>query len=286
MIKKINTVLFIAIGALILLKVIVDALEGIGGAHDPAAAGRSSSRNGDLAPTIRYFFSETLAEENPLTRRNGPALDIIRAIFPKARFQRMSVGSEKLAESIREDPHAAGFFFANDTRFADLVAAPTPLLHDELVIYSKRAKAWNYEGPESLDQVCLNILDAFLASPVLRRHVERNREHPERISIARYDDDSVKTAVRAYTAGKIDAYVGSNVGLVPYRLGFKADELISTVSSGVIDRLPVAFVVSNADPEYAKRLVEAYERGLNDLKSTGELRRILNYYAIPERNTN
>lgn len=282
MIKKINTILFVAIGAIVLLKVVIDAMEGLAGAEQEKATHLRSTRNADFAPTIFYVYSETLAEENPLTKRNGPVLDIARAIFPKARFVQIADSYEQIAELLRKNPHTAGFCYSGDERFADFAVAPTPLFHDELVIYSKRDKKWNYNGPESLDQIRLCVSEEFLLSPMLKQHAERNREHPERVHISRLGDNSMKNAFEDYGEGRLDAYVDSYVGMVPYRQGFKADDIISTVTSDVIDRLPVAFVVSNADPEYAKRLVDAYEREFAELKASGELRRLFQYYGITQ----
>lgn len=283
MIKKLNIALLAIVLALVLAKFAVSLKSGASTARAVAAPPRqAAATDGDeaLAPTVFFETWVPYAVENPTTERNGYLLDVIRAVFPRARFVRTSLSVERTRELLAADADAVCAIYGDHPALADLPRAPTPLLDVEMVVYTRRSLAWTYRGEKSLAALRLGVAEDYLDSPGVRAYVERLAGTTNEVQVFKDGSAFARNEFLAIDRGVVDGVVRTPVGSAAANLGQTAALLVKYSVSPPIDRASVLLTVSNADPARAKRLVEAFERGMRRIEASGELRRIRDYYGI------
>ena len=280
MIKKLNTVLFVALLLLLGMKIAKDKLTAVAPSED-AVVEAHSVRNAEFAPTVYFVPWAPYALVNPNTNRNGFMLDLMRMIFPNARFVRVYGTARDLGKKLGEDPSCVLCEHGEHPLLKDALLAPTPLLRREISVYTMRSNPWVYEDLSSLDGICLSVTDDDLDSKVIRAHCEKHKNDPKRV---RFFDGGMRDNVdwrEELMSGRIDGYFNTRIGVVKSSLlGSLAEQILWASISPTVDTVDVRFMVSNRDPAYAKQLIEAYERGFKEAESTGELRRLREYYGI------
>lgn len=282
MIKKLNTVLFVALLLLLGLKMVKDKLAAAPSAPTSVAPS-ARVRNAEFAPTVYYMTWAPYAISNPVTKRNGYLLDLVRIVFPNARFVRVYGTVRDLAAKLREDPSCVLCEHGEHPLLTDSVQAPTPLLSCEISVYTVRSNPWAYEGVSSLEKLCLGVTEDDLDSKVVRAHYEKFKDDPKRIrffSGAKRDNTDWRDEL---TSKRIDGYVNTRLLSVKSSLlGALAEQMLWASISAPIDTVDVRLTVSRRDPNYARQLIEAYERGLKEAEASGELRRLRDYYGIAQ----
>lgn len=280
MIKKLNATLFVLLLLLFGMKLLKDKL-----AEQPSCPVETVEanpvRNAEFEPTVYYLPWVPYAVSNPITKRNGYLLDLVRAVFPNARFVRLSGSVRELAEKLAKDPSGVLCEFGDHPLLTNVVSSATPLLTREISVYTARENPWVYKGVESLEELCLGIFENDLDSKVIRAYAEKFGNDPKRLRI--YDGDLRGNEVwrTDLKEERITGYVDTRIRNVKSStLGSLAAQLLFASVSLPIDTVEVRFSVSNRDPDYAKMLIEAYERGLREMEVSGELRRLCDYYGI------
>lgn len=280
MIKKLNAVLFVLLLLLLGMKLLKDKLAAPQSAPVEVVE-EKSVRNAEFAPTVYYLPWVPYAVFNPITNRNGYLLDVLREIFPNARFVRLSGTVRNVVAKLSEDPSGVQCEYGDHLLLTNVVSAATPLLTREIAVYTERSNPWAYEGVESLGKLRLSICENDLDSKVLRAYAEKYGNDPKRLRIYKHDlrdDDEWRTDLQEK---RIDGYVDTRVEDVKTSsLGSLAVRLLWGSVSAPIDTVEVRFSVSNRDPAYAKQLIDAYERGIREMEASGELRRLRDYYGI------
>lgn len=280
MIKKLNSVLLVALVLLLVLKMAKDKLSEVSTAPVESVA-VASVRNGEFTPTVYYTTWVPYALANPVTKRNGYLLDLVRAIFPNARFVRVGGSVRNLAERLREDPSGVLCECGEHPLLKDSISAPSPLLRREISVYTERSNPWVYKNASSLESLCLSVMENDLDSKVVREHFEKFKGDPKRVRFFTGDFCDNVNWRDELIAKRIDAYIDTRlVGIKSSLLGSLAEQMLWASVSPPIDTVDVLFSVSNRDPAYAQQLIAAYERGLQAVESSGELRRLRDYYGI------
>ena len=282
MIKKLNTVLFVALLLLLGLKMAKDKLADVPSA--PTAVVPSAPvRNAEFAPTVYYVTWAPFAISNPVTKRNGYLLDLVRIVFPNARFVRVYGTARDLAAKLREDPSCVLCEHGEHPLLKDSVLAPTPLLRREISVYTVRSNPWVYDGVASLEKLCLSVTEDDLDSKVVRAHYEKFKDDPKRV---RFFTGTLRDNVDwrdELMSKRIDGYVNTRlVSVKSSLLGALAEQMLWASISEPIDTVDVRLTVSSRDPNYARQLIDAYERGLKEAEASGELRRLRDYYGITQ----
>ncbi len=278
MIKKLNVALLVVVLALVLAKLAV-------GLKQPSAAVAAppSPTTGEeeetLAPTVFFETWIPYAVENPTTARNGYILDVIRAVFPRARFVRTSLTVERTRELLESDPNSVCAIYGDHPALAGFPRAPTPLMEVEMVVYTRRSLAWTYRGEKSLAAIRLGVAEDYLDSPGVRAYVAHAAGTTNAVQVFREGSAFARNEFLAIDRGVVDGVVRSPIDFSAANLGQTAEMLVKYSVSPPIDRATVFLTASNADAERAKCLVEAFERGMRRIEASGELRRIRDYYA-------
>lgn len=282
MIKKLNIVLLAAVLALVLAKFAVGLKTAASSAAVAAPARQAVAADADeaIAPTVFFETWVPYAVENPTTERNGYLLDVIRAVFPRARFVRTSLSVERTRELLSADADAVCAIYGDHPALADLPRAPTPLMEVEMVVYTRRSLAWTYRGEKSLAALRLGVAEDYLDSPGVRGYVERMAGTTNAVQVFKEGSAFARNDFLAIDRGAVDGVVRTPVGSAAANLGLTAELLVRYSVSPAIDRASVFLTVSSADPARAKRIVEAFERGMKRVEASGELRRIRAYYGL------
>lgn len=282
MIKKLNIFLFVVIGTMLILKVALDVVQSSGSVASSERPSADSVLNAEFSPRIIYEPLVTLAVENPLTRRKGYMLDVLSAIFPNARFEERKLNPDLVRKILMEDPTAVTVVYGDHPGLRDFPRAETSLATEEIVLYTLRELEWNYTGPESLAKIRIGISEGYEDCPNLMRYCESSKTNAHPMRIFSPSEKYYLDPLGAVVDGVVDAVALANTDYssLPEVLGITGGTIVSFNISPTIDRVPLRFIVSNADPEYAKRMIEAYENGLKEIESSGRLRRIREYYRI------
>ena len=282
MIKKLNIVLLAAVLALVLAKLAVGLKTAASSAAVAAPARQAVAADADeaLAPTVFFETWVPYAVEDPTTKRNGYLLDVIRAVFPRARFVRTSLSVERTRELLSADADAVCAIYGDHPALTGLPRAPTPLMEVEIVVYTRRSLAWTYRGEKSLAALRLGVAEDYLDSPGVRGYVERMAGTTNAVQVFKEGSAFARNDFLAIDRGAVDGVVRTPVGSAAANLGLTAELLVRYSVSPAIDRASVFLTVSSADPARAKRIVEAFERGMKRVEASGELRRIRAYYGL------
>ena len=278
MIKKLNVCMFVVILTMLLLKVGVDALAKRGSGGEAAVSAAVPVLNAAFSPRIVYEPMVPFAVENPLTRRDGCVLDMLQAIFPNARRDPRDLDPERTRKILSEDPTAVCISYGDHPALRDFPHAPTPLAMEDVVLYTSRDLEWSYTGPDSLAKLKIGMTVDYEDTPNLMRLYEASQKTDRPMRLFKPSDKYYDDPLTAISNGVVDAVALSNVDYSSRELGITAETIFFFNVSPVIDRVPLLFIVSNADPEYAKRLIDAYEAGFKEIEASGRLRRIREYY--------
>lgn len=278
MIKKLNAVLLLLITLLFAAKVGVKFVKEHAAAASVGTGPVAVVRNAEFAPHVLFETWVPYATVNPRRGRNGYILDVVRAIFPRATFVQHELSVDRTLEIFASDPHAVSVIYGDHPRLKDMFSAPTPLTQVELRLYHKRSTRWKYSGAESLKSIRIGISEGYLDNPLFRRLAEEAKAESREFRVFEPSSPYFRNAHKALDDGVVDAIGFSRIAFDAANLGITADTLMQYTSTPTICEAPIYFTVSNKDPTYAKRLVEAFEKGYREIEASGELRRIREYY--------
>lgn len=281
MIKKVNIALAILFALLFGLKGLKElkvARERDAAAPPPVSADQVRS---ELAPTVYYVHWTYFSAEDPISNRNGVLLDMLRAIFPNARFVELPGKVESFAEKLRTDPHAVVAGFGAHPTLAGFRSAPTPMAYGKLILMTLRSNPWSFAGAESLDQLRIVTTKSFLDYGILRERYERLGGDSPQFRVLSADTSLMEMAAMV-EAGEADAFaVSGDIGDKGVAIDTMSIRILQRFrKSKPIDRDNVLLYVSTLDEPFAQAIVEAYETGLRNIDATGERHRIFDYYEM------
>lgn len=144
--------------------------------------------------------------------------------------------------------------------------------------YVKKGNTWKYSGVDSLKSVKLASISEYTYAPDVDAYIEAGKEPS--VQIATGEDALVKN-IKKLQAGRIDTLIES-----PQVFAWKLKELKLPASdfedagnTGYTQLLYVAF--SKVDPN-AKKYADVYSKGIQELRKSGELAKILEKYNVKD----
>lgn len=283
MIKKINIALAICFVALFAMKGLKQMKKEKASRPKEVAVVQTQSANLP-APDVYYIYWSSYSVVDPISNRNGVLLDIIRAIFPEAKFHRLRADVPDIVKVLKENPRAVVVGLGAHPDLALCRSAPTPLVHTGYVLMTLRSNPWRYTGPDSLKNLKIAARKSLLECAGLRKlHAQNNKEGKSLLRVVPTEASTADLAAMV-EKGEVDAFAatgakdmgGASAGRVPEHLThkFRVSEEIGSE--------PSLLYVSSLDEEFSKRVVEEYEKGLIRIQKSGERRRILEFYSKPE----
>lgn len=279
MIRKVNIALVAAVAAVLLFKAVLVVLPDGRGGKAPKAAAKASEAAAVPQVHVYYLKWQPFSFENRITNRNGVFLDMMRAIFPGAPMTPLSENAADYARKLSEDPAAVVVGFGGHPLLEGSARAPTPMTMSTLVVRSPRDSSWRYSGPESLDGLRLVARETLLDYSALRERRARFGENSDRLIVV---PGSVSYAdiANMISSGRADAFVSPGESIFASEEVTSAHIMLRFKTSPPFASEPMLLHVSNVDPEFAKAVVDAYERGLRRIAASGELDRIFGYYGM------
>lgn len=251
--------------------------------HAPSAIQTAQAETETIAPVVYYTSWVPYAIENELTNRNGYLLDLVRAVFPRARFVRLYGDTSVVAEVLEKDPLGVSIMQGDHYTLAKFPGAPKPVLVDNVVVHTMRTNSWNYTGPKSLEKLRLVFQDDYLICKELDKHAKAN---PDNVHVCKTEDPAYGDVAGEVIAGRADGFVSTKALQSDSRsIGFTAGKMLVLRASKPIGTVEIFFKVSNRDPKLAGTILEAWERGLKRIEKSGELARLRDYYGITEAKT-
>ncbi len=276
MIKKINILLIVSVAVLFGLKLLLDAVDGMK-KTSTVSADMANREVSDLAPTVYFYQWRPYSCVDPITNRNGLFLDIIRAIFPKAKFVCRGDDISDYVQFLDEDPTAVCVNYGEHPYLSKHPTAKTPIGSHRLLLYLPRTSKWRYAGPESLDKLRIGVEDDDLDSKCIRELRKKWKDDPKHIRVVAGHDSEEQACLLA-ERGEIDAFVTNNEDILQVQHHTARRMVQGFRTSEPIDQVDVLFRVSGKNPELAKRMIDAFDNGMKTIRRTGELKRILEYY--------
>lgn len=280
MIRKVCIALVVVLAAMVGLKVAL-AIKAKKSARPAAKVVRAADAKADLAPTVYYTRWIPYAVENETSHRNGYLLDLVRAIFPKAKFVRVFRDDHGFADVLSADPNGISVMYGDHPKLSRFPKAPTPVFELDMVVYTLRTNTWRFVGgPEALAKFRLGFTEDYLDVKMLREHAQK---HPDRVRIYKAGDPNYDNIAAEVLAGNIDGFAVSKGDVADARqIGMAAERMIEFRQSKPIAKGAALFMTSDKDPALSKRLIDSYEKGRKIIEESGELRRLREYYGIGE----
>lgn len=280
MIKKLNIVLFVLLGGMLVFKMVRTTTGGPAPVAAPAYVAASEVKS-DLVIDVVCCYKPKIMAIDEIANRNGFLLDELRAIFPKARFK--FTQEDYMDESVRAlstNPRAVVVFPTSATgSFTNACAATTPLGWSNLIVLTPRTSTWVYRGRDSLKDMRI-LVDNELREIELVRSL---RSNGHLIGIDE-SSDSVDGLFKAFAAGTVDAAfcLTSMTRSGEMLSDMTSIEFEDLRFSKPICRVNQTIFVSNLDTNFAQRVIADYEAGMKRIKESGERRRICEYYDFTD----
>ena len=280
MIRKVCIALVALLAAMVGLK-IAQSVGAKGTSPATANVVRAIDAKADLAPNVYYTRWVPYAVENDVSHRNGYILDLIRAIFPKAKFVRVFQDAREVVAALERDPNGVSVMYGDHPDFAAFAKAPTPVYETDMVVYTLRTNDWRFAGNvDSLAQIRIGFTEDYLDVKELREHAQR---HPDRVRIFKAGDAGFSNIAGEVLAHRIDGFaVSKGIASDTRQVGMAAERMIEFRMSKPVAKGAALFRPSNLDAAHAQRLIDAYEKGYKAIEASGELRRLREYYGIQE----
>jgi len=285
MIKKINIALLVCCGLLFGMKIMIGCAAKIrsGAQPDGSEEVQSPEEKSQLAPTIYYTRRAPVFAPNRVTNRNGVLMDVLREIFPQARFVGdVDVSSAHLARDVLEKvPSGVTAEYGDVPDLADFPSSKMPLGIGMVCLYLPRTSTWTYNGPNSLDALRIGFDSDFLACSALADFKRKWRDVPGKVVVLDISHLETEKLGKMVDEGKLDAYADVQISAYVSMKSDDAKTFVKYRRSAVIGQVPLFFRASRLDPEFSKRLIADFENGMRRIIRNGVLLRIFSYY-VPE----
>ena len=281
MIRKVCIALVVLLAAMVGLKIAQTVGAKKTPAAETAAVVRKVDAKADLAPNVYYTRWVPYAVENDVSHRNGYILDLVRAIFPKAKFVRVFQDEREVVQALKRDPNGVSVMYGDHPDFAEFPSAPTPVYETDMVVYTLRTNNWRFAGSiGSLAQLRIGFTEDYLDVKELR---DLAKLHPDCVRVYRAGDPGFDNIAGEVLARRIDGFaVSKGIASDSRQVGMAAERMIEFRMSKPIAKGAALFRPSSLDAAHAQRLIDAYENGFKSIRASGELRRLREYYGIAE----
>lgn len=283
MIKKVNIALVAVFAAMFVVKGLKTKSSHKAAAPALSPAAEAAEDVSSLALNAYYTYWAGYTLENPISNRNGVLLDIVRAVFPKASFEWIRDDVSEIAGKLRTDERAVAVGFGAHEALAGFPSAPTPLMHCPLVMMTLRTNPWRYTDFSSLTNLRIVVSDALMDYAIMQKLRELTARGEARLSVLSNCVTKVDMG-EMVLRGEADAMA---VAGLQNEEGVPKDGLASTRFIQNFRKSPeiacdgTLLYTSGLNPEFSRKVIEDFEKGMRRIAASGELRRICEYYGIP-----
>jgi polar amino acid transport system substrate-binding protein len=207
----------------------------------------------------------------------GYVVEIAVAAFAPRTVDYHVVSWSRCLKMVEEGAMDGAIGMARDEGPAMRVSRQT-IAHTSDVFVTRADSTWTYDGPASLDKVSLGVVAGYDYGDVIARYLKRHARSTERVQVA-HGDDATLTNVAKLRAGRLDTIIiDENVARYEYAKGGSLDQLRV---AGRLAPLDLYIGFSPVSPR-ARDLPDLLDAGLERLRASGELTRILARYGLKD----
>jgi len=138
---------------------------------------------------------------------------------------------------------------------------------------------WRYTGMESLDQIKLIVIESYSYSEELDAYIEKHADDGKLV-VVKPIRRAAMTAISNLVARKADAVV-EDINVMRQTLKDMAME-DRVIQLGELDELTDVYIACTPAKPRGKQYAQMFSAGLEKLRSSGELQKILNNYGLTD----
>jgi polar amino acid transport system substrate-binding protein len=223
-----------------------------------------------------YPFNGTPGDAKP-----GYGVEVLKAVFEKSGGKvDYAVIPWKRAVSEAEKGAINGVIGALKSDTPDFVFPEEPIGMFEPIFFVRKDSAWKFTGMDSLKGKRLGILNGYSYGEKVDAYVKQNQGNAQAIDESTGDNPG-EQAIRKLQAGRIDVFV--EVGTVFWaqvaKPGLNKDDFMAVGQASDPEPIYVSFSPKKDD---AKALAARLTTGIRELRSSGELAKILAKYEVKD----
>lgn len=210
----------------------------------------------------------------------GFLVDIATYIFNQAGYDvdyTVSDSHDKAIEDVRMHKYDA--IIGTDPKEApDFIFPKVPLAYSYDVLIVPKYSKWKYTTPSSLDSLLLGLEDGRLYNDAINRHIEINRNDPEKIDLIN-GSYILKHNLKKLRFEKISATVEDRAVLRHFYFEKKKPFAFKVAHTYHTKSIYIAFSPKNYK---SKQYAEIFYKWYQTIKGTQELKNILQKYGLTE----
>lgn len=215
----------------------------------------------------------------PGSKKPGFGIEIAKAIFEKAGHTvdyQVLTWTRAIAET-RADSHTA-IIGANEKEVPDFVYPKEGIGYYQTAYASLNERPFEYGGPASLEDRLLGVIQSYSYDDELDAYIKANKSNAARIDMTAGDDALVKNLSKLM-AGRVDVVADG-----AYVLLFKANEMqiSDKIHMSRANRQELVYIAFSPKNPKSKDYAALYDKGLAELRASGELNKILARYGLKD----
>jgi len=161
---------------------------------------------------------------------------------------------------------------APDFLFADYLGTST------MIFYGRKNSTWKYDGINSLESIKLGAVIDYAYSPEIDKFIAENNKTMKVQLVS--GEEALEKNIKKLLKKRIDVFI-ANEKVFGYHIKQTNRSLNDFKNCGIlsIDKVHIAFSPKNSN---SKSYVEEINKGVKMLRTSGELKKILNKYNVQD----
>jgi len=218
---------------------------------------------------------------DPASETPGYGIEILKAIFSKGghTIDYQTIPWTRALADVKSGKFD-GAIGASTEDGAGCLFPKEPIGFMDTQVFAKKGSAWTYTGIDSLKSIKLGaIADYDYGMPELNKYI-KEKAGTDAVQLMT-GDDALEKNISKLQAGRIDVLVEAEavVKWTLKKMGLPEDALIKAGSLGAPSEIYVVFAPTKPSSQgYA----DTYDKGIGELRSSGDLKKILDKYGIKD----
>jgi polar amino acid transport system substrate-binding protein len=249
----------------------------------PLAASAANSSPKSVQKTITIVADEWCPYNcKPDDERPGFMIEIAKEVFEKEGYKVVyqTMPWDQAIEKTRNGDFNA-IVGASSSDAPDFVFPHIEQGWMQTQFFVRKGTKWRYLGRDSLSQVKIGVAAAYTYGPAVDAYIKRHQNDPARLLVAS-GESVLQDNVERLLSEKIDAML-EDTHVMNYYLS--QNKLTGKVN--VAGRLPVSdqnniYIAFSPQKAASRRYAKILNDGMQKLRESGELKKILSHYAIQD----
>ncbi len=217
--------------------------------------------------------------DRPNAELEGYMIDVARAVFEKEGYNveyRILPWNRAIIETRKGRFNA--IIGATKNEASDFIFPKEELGRSGLSFYVRNDASWRYDGEQSLKDVYLGVIDGYDYNDWF---VDYQNTYPEKVYV-RYGRKPLKENVVSLVHGRLDVIAGDKhaVAWVAKQAGLQ--DRIRYVGRDEVGGAPGIYHAFSPNLESSKLYSQMLSKGIEALRSSGELQRLLDKYDLKD----